>query len=315
MNLAGDIKQRAYELGFDLVGITDASPIASEHVAAFQRWFNAGCSAGMDYLSRNFAKRIDPGTLLAGARSVIVVGLNYARSGEPLAAPAAAFGSVVTYAQYEDYHPFIKARLRRLAEFIRSVAGRQTRVNICVDSAPIAERALAQRAGLGFIGRNRMLINPQHGCQTLLGEIVTTLEVKPDEPVGVDCAGCDKCIRACPTGALRTDGQFDARRCISYLTIEHKGPIPPEYERMMGNHVFGCDECLLACPYQSEAPRCRNAEFRFFPELACLDLHEVLRLDEQSFASRFGLSPIKRAGLDGLKRNAEICLVNLADTT
>ena len=155
---------------------------------------------------------------------------------------------------------------------MKSFVDAEFKFKICVDSAPLAERALAVRAGLGFIGRNHMLINPELGCQIFLGEIVTTLGLRTDEPTAGDCADCSQCIDACPTGALRSDGQFDASRCINYLTIEHKGPIAPEMAEKIGDRVFGCNECVLVCPYQKDAPACTNKKFKFHGDRAKLEL-------------------------------------------
>jgi len=314
MSLSQEIKSKAIELGFDLAGVTDAAPIDADQAEIFARWLRSGLAGQMGYMHRNLQKRLAPAKLLQDARSVIVVGLNYtlprqkprpARAGGPA-------GRVARYAQYEDYHPFMKERLSRLADFIASLAGDDFRFKVCVDSAPLAERALAVRAGLGFIGKNHMLINPEFGCEIFLGEIVTGLEIQPDELIAAGCAGCTRCLDTCLTGALRPDGQFDAGSCINYLTIEHKGPISPELARKMGDRLFGCDECVLACPYQNAAPLCRNKQFKFYPDRAELNLQEVLNLTPESFEARFADSPIKRAGLDGLKRNAGVCLDNMA---
>lgn len=312
MSLTQDIKCKGIELGFDLVGITDAAPISDRQSVALAIWLQSGFAGQMDYMHRNLQKRLNPAKLMQGARSVIVAGLNYT----PPEPPAKSFGGtptgrVANYALYEDYHPFVKERLRDLIEFINSLVNTSFDFKICVDSAPLAERALAVRAGLGFIGRNHMLINPDLGCQIFLGEVVTSLELTTDEPIAADCHDCDKCIGACPTGALRSDGQFDAGRCINYLTIEHKGAIPPELAERVGDRLFGCDECVLACPYQKNSPICANTQFKFYSDRARLDLNEILEMDAESFEARFGSSSIKRSGLEGLKRNALICLANM----
>ncbi|UCG49444.1 MAG: tRNA epoxyqueuosine(34) reductase QueG [Phycisphaerales bacterium] len=313
MSLTDQIKHRAIELGFDLVGVTDASPLAAGHSQRLAGWLKAGYAGEMRYMHRNFEKRIHPALLLEDAKSVIVVALNYKRPElrRPLPRKPPT-GRVAVYARYEDYHRFINHRLRKLADFICSVVRERPRFKICVDSVPLAERALAARAGLGFIGRNHMLIHPDLGPQILLGEIVSTMPLEPDEPAGGDCAGCTKCLDACPTGAIGSDGRFDARRCISYLTIEHRELIAPPAAETIGDRLFGCDECVLACPYQQKAPPCRNGQFRFYPDRAELDLREILALTAESFQSRFGDSPIKRPGLERLKRNARICLANKA---
>ena len=314
MSLADDIKYKALELGFDIAGITDAAPIDTEQVEFLTTWLKSGFAGQMDYMHRNFEKRIDPAKLLKNAQSVIAVGLNYKppkRKPPDTCAPA---GKVASYAQYEDYHVFLKKRLRKLVDFIGSIAGTGCEFKICVDSAPLAERALAARAGLGFIGKNHMLISPDLGPQIFLAEIVTTLELEPDKPLAAMCSDCNKCIDACPTGALRPDGQFDANRCISYLTIEHKGQIPADLVEKIGDRVFGCDECVLVCPYQQNAPPCKNTEFKFYDDRAKLDLNWILNMTHEDFGAEFADSAFKRSGLDRLRRNAQICLANITVT-
>lgn len=311
MSLTEDVRRKAFELDFDLVGVTDASPIDSRQVQLFNTWLACGFAGQMDYMHHNLEKRIHPAKLLESARSVIVVGLNFKPPQQNRPDTTAPTGRVATYAQYQDYHPFIKTRLRKLAEFASSLAGPGHRFKICVDSAPVAERALATRAGLGFIGKNHMLINPALGPQILLGEIITTVKLQFDQPSTGNCSTCTKCIDACPTGALRADGQFDANKCISYLTIEHKGTILPELAEKISDRLFGCDECVLACPYQQKAPACRNKGFKFYGDRANLDLQRVLDMMQEEFDAEFTDSVISRLGLDQLKRNARICLANI----
>ena len=223
MNLEDDIRQKAIESGFDLVGITDALPIDARQVELFAAWLRSGFAGRMDYMHRNLNKRFNPAELLENARSVIVVGQNYKPPKQKITPPAQKIptGKIVSYAQYEDYHPFIEKQLRELIDFIKSTTGQKIRFKICVDSSPLAERALAVRAGLGFIGKNHMLINPKLGCQIFLGEIITNLKLSPDKPISQNCSNCNICIEACPTGALLPDGQFDANKCINYLTIDN----------------------------------------------------------------------------------------------
>ena len=182
---------------------------------------------------------------------------------------------------------------------------------ICVDSSPLLERALAVRAGLGIIGKNRMLVNPRLGPQIFLGEIVTNIELDPDKPLKDSCPGCGKCVAACPTGALKQDGSFDATKCISYLTIEANTDVPAELAPKIGNHLFGCAECLLACPYQQKAPTCTNKGFVHHADRAELDLNDLLNLTEEQFKSQFVRSPILRPGLAHLKKIAGICIKNI----
>ena len=344
MTLAQDIKQKALQLGFDLVGITDASPLNNEQFKLFTDWLAFGYAGRMDYMRDNLDKRTNPAKLLKNAQSIICLGLNYTppklsqssrakrsevEGSHPQHATAPT-GTVANYAQYEDYHPFIKKRLRKLTDFIASSAGTGFNFKICVDSAPLAERALAARAGLGFIGKNHMLINPELGPQILLGEIVTSLKLQTDEPafchserseesIGsteTNCSNCNKCLAACPTGGLRPDGQFDANKCISYLTIEYKGEIPANLAQKIGDRLFGCDECVLTCPYQEKAPVCKNKQFKFYSDRAELNLHEILSRGRPAclpynFEAQFADSPIKRLGLERLKRNAQVCLDNI----
>ena len=353
MSFEQEIKDQALTLGFDAVGITDTAPLGAEHVARFERWLCSGCAGRMEYMHRNFEKRLNPAQLRKGAKSVIVVALNYrpprsmadggwrivdsaspdnsqmltptaelmdaARKSGPHSAdcpirnlPSAArnlqaepVGRVAMYAQYEDYHPFIKALLRELAAFLCMRTRQQDRFKVCVDSAPLAEKALAVRAGLGFIGRNHLLIHPQLGPQIVLGELLTGVPLQPDPPAEGACLGCNRCIKACPTGALRPDGLLDATRCISFLTQYGPEQAPGG---TTGNWLFGCDECLSVCPFHEKASACANRRFRFYPERARLSLPDVLEFTPETFAARFHDSPLRRLGLEGMKRNARRCL-------
>ncbi len=315
MSLAESIKQKALEIGFDLVGITDAAPIDNENINHLTDSLRSGFMGRMTWMQKNLEKRTNPAKLLPGAKSVIVVGLNYKPPSSSVLCPPASvvpLGSVTHYAQYEDYHTFIKKLLRELAGYIADSAGSDFEFKICVDSAPLLERALAVRAGLGFIGKNHMLINPQLGPQILLGELLTTLELETEkiDPDSGDngCHSCERCTAACPTGALRPDGRFDATKCISYLTIEYKDNIPSEFASKIGRRLFGCCECLLACPYQQNAPSCANKDFKFYTERGELNLNEILALTEDQFNSRFADSPILRPGLTHLKNTARLLL-------
>ena len=312
-----DIQREAAVLGFDAIGATDAGPVDPRHVAYFRSWLAAGRGATMAWLGRDIDKRLNPAALLDGARSVIVAALNYKPrphdDGPDRGKPPA--GRVAQYACYDDYHVFMKDRLRALAEWLSTVADGH-RFKICVDSAPLTERALAERAGVGFIGRNHMLISPSLGPQVFLGEIITTVDVagaaaqtprRDEHP----CGDCRRCIEACPTGALSGDGEFDARRCISYLTIEHKGPMEPALADLIGDRLFGCDECILACPYRDRAPAAANGHLVYHRQRACLGLGDVLGMSLERFEGQFAGSVLVRCGLPGLQRNAQICLANL----
>jgi len=316
MNLADFIKHKARRLGFDLVGITDASPMNNEQFKLFTDWLDSGYAGRMSYMHENLDKRTNPAKLLKNAQSVICLGLNYTPPKTQLKPPnpTEPMGRVANYARYEDYHLFIKKQLRKLTELITSVTGTGFNFKICVDSAPLAERALALRAGLGFIGKNHMLINPKLGPQILLGEIITSLKLELDKPITANCSDCNKCLAACPTGALRADGQLDANKCISYLTIEYKDQLPPDLAEKIGDRLFGCDECVLACPYQTDVPVCKNKQFKFYNDRAKLNLQALLNMTEDDFTAEFAGSPIKRLTLQLLKRNAQICLANITNS-
>ncbi len=314
MDITANIKQKTVELGFDLVGITDPSPLDDQQFKLFNDWLALGCAGRMLYMRKNLDKRTNPAKLLDGAESIICVALNYTppMTETKLRHPNAPQGRVANYAQYQDYHSFMKSSLRKLTDFIASAAGPGFNFKICVDSAPVPERALAARAGLGFIGKNHMLINPALGPQIFLAEIITNLKLPTDAPVPGECSGCNKCIDACPTGALQTDGQLNANKCISYLTIEYKGDIPPGLADKIHDRLFGCDECVLACPYQHSAHQCKNKNFKFYPARANLNLRHILEMTEDQFKTEFADSPIKRPSLPIIKRNARTCLENLS---
>lgn len=314
MSIESQIKQKALEIGFDCAGITTAEPVEAAEQAYFQQWLNEGRAAEMAYLHRNIDKRFDPGKLLERAKSVICVGLNYRlKQGEEVQNPPVC---IARFAQYEDYHPFIKERLFALAEFIQGLCpDEQLHFKACTDSVPIAERALARLAGLGFIGKNHMLIHPELGSQILLGELITTLPLKPDKPMeDQSCGDCGKCIRACPTQALNFDGSFDARKCISYLTIEDgNATVPVALKNTCGrdarvpNYIFGCDECILACPHEMNKPERKNSDFQHHPEWQKRTPEQIHDMTEEQFQTVFAGSGFIRLGLERLKRNCRNC--------
>ncbi len=312
MTLTRKIKQKALDLGFDLVGITDTSPLPPDQKKAFNDWLCAGYEGRMAFMHKNIEKRFNPSLQLPNARSVIVVGLNYKPfESAPRPCDDKPTGTVVTYSCYQDYHSFIENLLRKLTEFITTLTDSKPQFKIFIDSAHLAERALAVRAGLGFIGKNHMVINPDLGPQIFLGELITTLELGIDSPIDTDCGNCTKCISACHTGALRPDGFLDASRCINDLTIENKLSIAPDLAGKIGARIFGCEECILVCPYHKTAPACSNKDFKFYPDAAQLDLLEILDMTGSEFETRFADSPIYRLGLERLKSNAKTCLKNI----
>jgi len=313
MALTEEIKQKALDLGFDLVGITDAAPLHPDYINRLIGWLDAGYAGSMSWMHQNLEKRINPAKLLPGAQSLIVVGLNYkppASSPSSVLSPPSS-GRIAAYAHYEDYHPFIKKQLRLLVDFIVTLTGQGLKFKICVDSTPLLERAFAVRAGLGFIGKNHALVNPRLGPQIFLGELITNLVLDTDKPVPESCPACNQCVSACPTGALRPDGFLDATKCISYLTIESNAEIPSDLAPKIGNHLFGCAECILACPCQQKAPPGANKSLTFYPDRASLDLNEILKLTESQFQAKFADSPLLRPGLKHIQHVAEICLKNL----
>lgn len=290
------IKQKAKDLGFDLVGITSAEPVDAKCVEHFKNFLAAGSNGKMTWLQNNIEKRFSPTLLMPGSKSVICVALNYK--------PAKFSNIIASYALYQDYHSFIKQKLAALAEFIKKEIDKNLKFKICVDSAPLAEKAIAQRAGLGFIGKNSLLTNPQIGSFLLLGELITNLPLKFDSPLPQKkyCGDCDKCLAACPTGAIAEGLPFNANKCVSYLTIEHKGRISKELKPKV-NYIFGCDVCIKACPYNEKTPICKN-DLQQSDRRLNLTSKEVLKWSKGDFDAVFADSAVFRTGLRQLKRNA-----------
>lgn len=313
MELSQTIKTKALDLGFDLVGITTAEPIETDHIQALSDWIKKGHVADLKYMRNNSEKRCNPSLLLENAQSVICVAVHY----KPIRIrPLSGSAKIANFALYEDYHSFIKDRLFHLSECIQKLlpADFSWRFKACVDTAPIAERALAARAGLGFIGKNHMLIHPVLGSQILLGELVTTLPLSPDQPIRTPgCQTCRLCMQACPTGALQEDGLFETGRCVSYLT-QYAQDVSP-WGRSIGNRLFGCDTCQLVCPYERQAPPSENPGFRFFPECARLNPADILKWNEQQFKEHFSNSCVREIGLNKLKKNARICVDNMGSSS
>ena len=309
------IRQQARELGFDDCRFTTAD--APESAKHFENWLSQTHHGEMGYLARNAAKRIDPQLILAGAKTIITLAVAYgagreAREHEKPTQASSGRGRIARYARYGDYHKIIGAQLKVLSEFINSRA-EGVRSLWYVDTGPVLERDLAQRAGLGFIGKHTNLIGRRLGNWFFLSEVLTTLELEPDGPERNRCGSCTRCIAACPTGAIVAPFQLDARLCISYLTIELKGPIPVELRPAIGARIFGCDDCLDVCPWNRFARE--GIMMRPFarPELNSTELLELLRLDEATFAQRFADTPIARTKRRGLLRNVCVALGNVGD--
>lgn len=312
MPLASEINRLAVSLGFDAVGIasvpgsSEEIPTSAEGILAQLRqrlltWLDAGRHGTMSWLARNPERRTDPRRVLPGCRSMIVVAMNYDTGHHP---PASAdIGRIARYAWGRDYHRIMGERLASMTEQLTALAP-DHRHRWYVDTGPVMEKAWAQLAGLGWIGKHTNLVSPQHGSWLVLGEILTTLDLEAD-PAGSDlCGSCSLCIDACPTGAIVEPYVVDARRCISYLTIEHRGDdVPPELAQQMGNYIFGCDDCLDVCPYNTQARPTSQPEFQPLPWTLRPALAELKELTESEFLRRTEGSPLRRAKFLGFLRN------------
>jgi epoxyqueuosine reductase len=317
------IRQRARELGFDGCRVTTAT--APDHAEAFQQWIAAEHHGEMAYLARNAYKRVNPQEVLPGAKSILVLATSYERelnvngrrSGDGASAALSSrhSGVIARYARFEDYHDVLSERLKALTEFVNQVAGDGARSLWYVDTGPLLERDLAQRAGLGFVGKHTNLISRSLGNWIFLSEIITTAELEPDAPEKNRCGTCTRCIDACPTQAIRGPFQLDARRCISYLTIELKGSIPVELRPAIGNRIYGCDDCLAACPWNRFAREGNVMTAHARRDLDTPDLLELLELDDAAFKQRFAGTPILRTKRRGLLRNVCVALGNTGDAS
>lgn len=307
------IRRRATELGFDLVGFGPAAPFDQERELFLER-LGDGFLRGMGWITAERARlSCDPEALLPGARTIVGLGTSYAPADGPETGSQGR-GRVARYARGRDYHQVIPPKLSTLAELIRELGGTDTRCRTFVDTGPLVDRAAARRSGLGFYGKNTCILTGPHGSYVFLSAILTTLELAPDPLVAKDCGSCRACIDACPTDAIVGPGKMDATRCISYLTIEHRGSIPREQRPMMGSWVFGCDVCQEVCPWNRGRRVTEHDEYSAAQGAgADLDLEELLELDEEAFRTRFRDTPLKRAKRAGLLRNAAVALGNLGD--
>ena len=308
-SLSARIKEEAQRLGFALVGLSPVQP--SPHEESFAQWLRKGLGGEMGYLKRTEELRRDPKNLVPWAISVVSVGMNYYT---PMPRPEKQDGSkgwISRYAWGDDYHDLMKARLESLLEKIRGVYPESVEGRVFVDSGPVLEREIAGVAGIGWIGKNTHLISPKRGSWFFLGELFLNVELAYDRPIKDRCGKCDLCLKACPTGAFVGPYVLDARRCISYLTIELKGAIPQHLRPLMGNHIFGCDICQEVCPYNVKAKP--TGEEAFYPRegLYAPELISLLSLSEEEFRRRFRASPISRAKRRGFLRNVAVALGNL----
>jgi epoxyqueuosine reductase len=334
--LEKEIKDEARRLGFDLVGITTAEP--AETGERFREWVEAGRAGEMGYMVRDPERRQDPGVVMPDARSIVVVGMLY-NSGELDAADRAEGGAaasdpgtgssdhpiirssgqhprgrIARYALGDDYHEVMRERLEALLVWIRERAGAEVRGRAYVDTGPLLERDLARRAGLGWFGKNTNLLSVQKGSYFFLGALLLDLPLEPDAPFAGDhCGTCSRCLDACPTGAFLGPYALDARRCISYLTIELKGPIPRELRPLIGDWIYGCDVCQEVCPWNRRSPRTDEPAFRARTGLTLPELIPLLGMTQEEFSARFKGSAIKRAKRRGLLRNVAVALGNAGD--
>ena len=311
INLKSQLTGLARQLGFDSCRIARCAPPG--HVEQFQDWLIDGAHGQMAYMTRGEQERCDPQRILPGAKSIIVLAVNYFQggqiAGDARAAPEnGARGRIARYALGDDYHDVISRKLKLIDEFLREFGGEQ---KCYVDTGPILERDHAAQAGIGWHGKSTMLIDEKLGTWFFLSEILTTLDFPPDAPVRDRCGTCERCITACPTGAITAPHKLDARRCISYLTIELKEAIPLELRPMMGDRIFGCDDCLDACPWNRFARHSRESAFAARKSTNEFTLRDYLKLTDTEFRHLFRDSPIKRIKRRGFLRNVCVALGNV----
>ena len=305
------IRAQALALGFDQVGFADVSAdwLAGDRLLQF---IAQGRHGTMDWFEETAGRRVHPRALWPDARTAIVLGLNYGPDRDPrLALQDRTRGAISVYAQGDDYHDLIKKRLKALGRWM--AATYRAELKVFVDTAPLMEKPLAQAAGLGWQGRHTNLVSRAFGSWLFLGAVLSTLEIAPDPPAGDACGSCSACMAACPTDAFPAPYQLDARRCLSYLTIEHRGPIPIEFRAAMGARIYGCDDCLAACPWNKFAATAREQAFHARDSLRAPALAELARLDDAAFRALFAKSPVKRIGRARFLRNVLYAIGNSGD--
>ncbi len=303
------IKQRALALGFEAVGVTNLQPVP--HRDELQRWLDAGHAGTMQYMHRQAARRMEPATIVDGARYAVVVTKNYFHA-EPAAEPGKA--RVARYARGRDYHDALRPTLDELAATIRAMGSGSTFAKAYIDAGPVPERELAQRAGLGWIGKNTMLIDPDRGSYCFLASVLTNLELAVDQPFAADrCGTCRRCLDACPTAAFVDSRILDSRRCISYLTIEHRGEIEEDLHGLMDDWVFGCDICQEVCPWNHKfAEPATDRQLAYDAAFAHLEPDAFAAMSSADFTDQYGDTALARPGLEGMRRNAAIASKNIA---
>jgi epoxyqueuosine reductase len=306
------LAERAQALGFDAVRVTTLDAAGPEMRARLEAWLAQDYHGSMNWMADTAERRADPRALWPDVQSIVMLGLNYGPEEDPLAALARRDrGAISVYARARDYHDVIKGKLKELAGFLAARGGSD--VKVFVDTAPVMEKPLAQGAGIGWQGKHTVLVSRDFGNWLFLGAIFTTAMLPPDAPERDHCGSCRRCLDICPTNAFPAPYQLDSRRCISYLTIEHKGPIAPELRPGIGNRIFGCDDCLAVCPWNKFAQTGREARLRQREDLEAPPLAESARLDDAAFRARFAGTPIKRTGRDRFVRNVLIAIGNAGD--
>ena len=306
------IRQHALALGFDDCRFTTAAP--PESAAHLQSWLGEKRHGEMNWIERNATKRVDPQLVLSGAKSVICLAISYHSTTPRSALHTPHLGEVARYARFTDYHDVLADKLKALSDFVDQLSP-NTRSLWYVDTGPILERDLAQRAGIGFVGKHTNVISRKLGNWIFIAEILTTLALEPDPPEKNRCGSCSRCITACPTRAITAPFQLDARLCISYLTIELKGSIPLELRPLIGNRIYGCDDCLTACPWNKFAREGSLMKSHARPDLTTPDLVELLQLDDAGFKTKFASTPMLRTKRRGILRNVCVALGNVGDKT
>ena len=311
MTLVSKIRDRALSLGFDAIGFAGPEDVGqagrklSEFVAL-------GRHGEMKWMAKKIDRRKDPKKLWPAVRGVIVVAANYGPETDPLDdLSRRSIGTISVYARNRDYHKILKGRLKQLGNWMSSSLG--GKIKVFVDTAPVMEKPLAEAAGLGWQGKHTNLVSQEYGSWLFLGVIFTTFEVSSEETIGDRCGSCQRCLDICPTHAFPVPYQLDARRCISYLTIEHKGQIAREFRSAMGNRIFGCDDCLAVCPWNKFARATREMKLSAREDLLAPDLSMLARLDDQAFRTLFAGSPIKRLGRNRFVRNVLVAIGNSAN--
>ena len=310
------LKQKlAYEalaLGFDCIGVADPAAIV-DAAKYFHSFLESGAHGDMDWLAASPERRTDPRVLWPDVRSVIMLGVNYGPDENPLAIlEQRTRGAISVYAQGDDYHDLVKKRLKALARWLVATSGAE--VKVFVDTAAVMEKPLAQAAGLGWQGKHTNLVSREFGSWLFLGAIFTTSDLPRDDTEADHCGSCRACLDICPTAAFPAPYKLDARRCISYLTIENKGPIPHEFRKAIGNRIYGCDDCLAVCPWNKFAQAGREAKLAARDELRAASLTDLVRLDDTAFRALFTKSPVKRIGRDRFIRNVLIAIGNCDDS-